>query len=468
MVDIKELRSYFSAHREEMISDLFALVRIPSIAAEREGDAPFGKACAEALDVARSLFEREGFETELSADGRYALAYFGGRDIGKSVGIFVHTDVVPVGEDWAYTPPFEPIVKDGCAIGRGVEDDKAGVIEALWALRYIKERGIPFARSVTVFLGSAEETGMEDIITFRKERSMPYASLVPDGLYPFAYGEKGIGQFFLTAKTPFEAIDDMSGGTALNVVLDQASATLKNVALAEEVKTVAADGDEISVEGLTVIAKGVAAHASTPVGSVNAGRRLALALAACPSLPACDRTVLENMAYLLSDTDGAVMGIKKHDPHFSPLTVANGVVKCVAGRLSFSLDIRYGTVIDSEELAATLAAKAEEYGFTLETVANDAGFLLPLGSPFDKAILAACKAHSGEEPVPHLMGYGTYARHLQNAYSIATYVPYVSDPYIVPALGHGEAHQSDEHLPIDAFLEATALLTDIVLAFAAL
>ena len=468
MVGKNEYISYFKTHKEEMIADLFSLARIPSIVTEREGDAPFGVACAEGLAAACALFRREGFETELSADGSYALAYYGGKDIGKSVGLFAHTDVVPVGDDWIYTAPFDPIVKDGCAIGRGVEDNKAGVVQALYVLKLFREKGITPARPITVFLGSCEETGMADIDAFARERDMPFVSIVPDGAYPFAYGEKGIARFYLTAKTPFSTISAFSGGTAFNVVLDKATARIAGERLASEAASVTAENGRVTVKGDRLTATGIAAHASTPDGSVNAARELALALAACPSLPEGDRTVLKNMAYLLSDTGGVALGIQKEDPHFSPLTAACGVVKCEEGRLSFSLDIRYGTAIDSAEMEKALAKTAEEYGFTLSVVENNPGFLLPLGSPFDKALLKLCEAYEGKRPKPFLMGGGTYARRLKNAYSVATYVPYVPDPYVSPAPGHGGAHQADEHLPIDAFLEAAALLADIVSAFAVL
>ena len=466
MVSKNEYISYFKAHEQEMIADLFFLARIPSIVGEREGEAPFGKACAKGLAAARALFEREGFDTEMAADGSYALVYYGGRDIGKSVGLFAHTDVVPVGDDWVYTQPFSPILKDGCAIGRGVEDNKAGVVQALYTLKLLKEKNVLPPRPITVFLGSSEETGMADIEAFVKEREMPCVSLVPDGGYPFAYGEKGIARFYFTAKAPFTAIADMVGGTALNVVLDKATARLTSDTVASEAVTVTAENERVTADGSRLTATGIAAHASTPEGSVNAARELALALIACPSLPEGDRATLKSMAYLLSDTDGAALGIKKLDPHFTPLTAACGVVKCVDGCLSFSLDVRYGTAIDSEEMQKKLGETAEEYGFTLSVVENNPGFLLPLGSPFDEALLDLCEVYEGKRPTPFLMGGGTYARRLKNAYSIATYVPYVADPYVCPAPGHGGAHQADEHLPIDAFLEATALLTDAVLAFA--
>ena len=37
-----------------------------------------------------------------------------------------HSDVVPVGDSWIYTQPFEPIIKGDTLIGRGVSDNKSG------------------------------------------------------------------------------------------------------------------------------------------------------------------------------------------------------------------------------------------------------------------------------------------------------------------------------------------------------
>ena len=60
------------------------------------------------------------------------------------------------------------------------------------------------------------------------------------------------------------------------------------------------------------------------------------------------------------------------------------------------------------------------------------------------------------------MGGGTYARKLQNAYSIGLTVPYIPDPFVSPAKGHGGPHEADEHLPIDSFLGAVALAAEVV------
>ena len=468
----ESLRAYFNLHREEMLADLFLLARIPSVRTEGVPSMPFGKSCYKALACAEALFKREGFATKMDKEGRYALAFYGEGSIGESVGVFAHTDVVPVGDGWLYTEPFSPVVSNGCAIGRGVEDNKAGVVLALWALKYMKENGITTQRPITVFLGAAEESGMEDILSFKENEEMPFASLVPDGGYPVCYGEKGIARAFFTAKTPFADVLDVEGGDAFNVVLDAVSLSLAYTREREEALTcflsscpdirVEKEGDRLLLK-----AKGTSAHASMPDGSKNAAHTLFCALSDCPTIALEDREILKNAARVLEKTDGSVAGLNKEEKEFSPLTMANGIVKTEEGRLAFSLDIRYGIAVGEEELEKKLALAAEKHGFSLSLVENKAGFLCDKGGEALLAILDACEAFSGTRPEPFTMGGGTYARYLQNAYSVATFVPYVADPFYAPE-GHGGAHQADEHLPIDAFLENSALVTDILLRLSSL
>lgn len=81
----------------------------------------------------------------------------------KSIGLFWHSDVVAVNNDWIHTSPFIPIEKDGFIIGRGVLDDKAAIIISLYCAKILKELNIPFNSQLIMFTGSNEETGMEDI-----------------------------------------------------------------------------------------------------------------------------------------------------------------------------------------------------------------------------------------------------------------------------------------------------------------
>ena len=54
------------AHSEELIQDISRLVKIPSISNPDSGgkDAPFGKACHDAMDEMLSIGRKYGFHTE--------------------------------------------------------------------------------------------------------------------------------------------------------------------------------------------------------------------------------------------------------------------------------------------------------------------------------------------------------------------------------------------------------------------
>ena len=50
------LTAYLKDHRDEIVGDLFSLVRIPSIAKQGADGLPFGKASDEALTAAAALY----------------------------------------------------------------------------------------------------------------------------------------------------------------------------------------------------------------------------------------------------------------------------------------------------------------------------------------------------------------------------------------------------------------------------
>ena len=78
---------------------------------------------------------------------------------GGPVFVFLgHTDVVPSGPeaDWQ-SPPFEPILRDGCLYGRGVADMKAGVAAMTLALEAFVSVNPHHPGSVALLLTSDEE-----------------------------------------------------------------------------------------------------------------------------------------------------------------------------------------------------------------------------------------------------------------------------------------------------------------------
>ena len=66
--NIKIIEDYINKHRDEILSDLMTLVRIPSIKADRVADKPYGHACAKALEASKNLFDENGFETKINTE----------------------------------------------------------------------------------------------------------------------------------------------------------------------------------------------------------------------------------------------------------------------------------------------------------------------------------------------------------------------------------------------------------------
>jgi len=57
------------------------------------------------------------------------------------LGLVVHGDVVPAERNnWTF-PPFEAAVQDGMVLGRGAADDKGPLVQALLAMKVLKESG---------------------------------------------------------------------------------------------------------------------------------------------------------------------------------------------------------------------------------------------------------------------------------------------------------------------------------------
>ena len=209
----KKMDEYIALHKDEMLDVILNLAKYPSILEEGTDGAPFGKPCRECLDAAVEIMKQHGFTGGVSSDGSYGLMNYGSGD--KTIGLFAHTDVVPVSpEDWIYTKPFEPKRMGDVLVGRGVEDNKAGVAASIYAVKLLEYAGLGLKNKVSVFLGSNEECGMKDIEAFARENKMPDVSIVPDAGFPVSFGEKGICRAHMIIDGKFEEITEFCGGTA--------------------------------------------------------------------------------------------------------------------------------------------------------------------------------------------------------------------------------------------------------------
>ncbi len=82
-----------------------------------------------------------------------------GRNTGPRVMIIAHTDVVPPGDMGLWkSDPWTLKVDGDRIVGRGVEDNQAGLTSAVMALRAFVEAGVQPERSIAVLLVADEET----------------------------------------------------------------------------------------------------------------------------------------------------------------------------------------------------------------------------------------------------------------------------------------------------------------------
>lgn len=463
------LDSWIDKNKDEILEKWMELARIPSIKSAPAKDAPYGESCAKALNFSAKLFADEGFETEVDTEGGYALAYYGEK--GGKIGLFSHSDVVPVGEDWLYTEPFNPIIKDGALIGRGVEDNKSGIMHAYCVYKFLKDSGITLNNTLETFIGSDEECGMEDMDAYLKKHTIPEISVVPDADFPCSVGEKGIYHFWAEGKKAFDGVTAFYGGEAFNIVLDRATVKLKySSALEEEIARCISGRKEFTLcsdaETLTLSAKGIAKHASIPEGAVNAASLIAGLLCGCAELTENDREIFASIKNILSSFYGGGIGCEHTDEKFGRLTSVNGIVKLTDGRPCISFDVRYGSTLSACELEEKTEKALSSAGFTVTKVENKAGFAIDDDSKMPEIFEDIYEEITGERLERVIMAGGTYARRLKNAFSVGTYAFRKGEKeksFIMPD-GHGGAHQCDEMINIGAFFTALKIIVNYILA----
>ncbi len=464
----EKIRAYLATQKTDIRNQLIGLAKIPSVCSNAEEGSPFGVACRAALDEVCTLWKNNNYQVKTCYSHGYSVASAGNSAGKHSIGLFAHADVVPPGDDWLFTAPFEPIEKEGFIIGRGVYDNKAGILMALYAVKAIEALNIPLRSRILLFVGTDEESGMADIQAFVQNEDMPDISLVPDNGFPLCRGERGIFRWYAISNTPFsDAVISVSGGEAFNVVLGTAHVVLRRTAEVEEYLSEAtAENGSLSLElrdnELYLWAHGITGHASAPGKAVHAVYLLSRLLSECYLLPESDRGVFADAMRLTEDCYGKGFDIAFRDEDFGTLTCTNGIASCDNGRLSLTFDCRYGISRSPEQMENAVKEKLSSMGWTFRLCENSQGYQISEDSPFVRTLLDTydlCIGSSGSRS--YLSAGGTYARYLNNAFSMCDTPRPI--PFAVPK-GHGSAHQPDEMISLEGILDSATILTEMILS----
>lgn len=119
-----KVQTYINDHKDRFISELFDLLRIPSISAQSEHKDDMIR-CAEHLAVALMNAGADRAEVMPTAGNPVVFAEKIISPTAKTILVYGHYDVMPVDprDEW-HTDPFEPQIKNNRIWGRGADDDK--------------------------------------------------------------------------------------------------------------------------------------------------------------------------------------------------------------------------------------------------------------------------------------------------------------------------------------------------------
>ena len=461
----EKIDAYIDSKKDEMIEDLKTLVRIDSQRGRAKEGKPFGDGPAKAVAAAEGLMKQYGLQTT-NYDNYVVTGDFGTQE--KALDILAHLDVVPVTEDWTVTEPFQPKVVDGRIYGRGTADDKGPAIAALYALRAIRELGLPMKKSVRLILGSDEECGSGDLeYYYAKEQEAPY-TFTPDADFPLINIEKGSFKGEFSADFPAEDakayVVSFTSGDKVNVVPARATLVVAGVeaAVVEEAaarvtaQTNVAFITESQADGtVKVSAKGVAAHASTPAEGKNALTATLRLITALPLDATKGLTALLGLEALFpyEDTCGKQAGIDRENEESGALTLCFSIMDYTPEHLHAIFDARLPIGCTKENTSYPVKEALAQYGITLDNDELREPHCVPGDSWFVQTLLGSYERYFGKKGKALSTGGGTYVHELERGVAFGCMVPEVDN----------HMHGDDEFMEIEMLLRSAKIFADAIL-----
>ena len=172
----EKIEAYFADKQDQIVADICRLIAVKSEREEAKPGMPFGEGPYNALMEGKKLAEEMGFFTK-NFDNYVVSAEMNDKE--AHLGILAHLDVVSEGSGWTF-PPYQGTVQDGRIYGRGSADDKGPAVVALWAAKAAREINPNLSKGCRIILGSAEETGSEDLAYYLPKEPAPPLSVSPD------------------------------------------------------------------------------------------------------------------------------------------------------------------------------------------------------------------------------------------------------------------------------------------------
>lgn len=315
----------------------------------------------------------------------YEISLEGNGD--EVVGIHAHADVVPVTpENWVLKDgtrldPFKVTLIGDRMYGRGTEDDKNGIVVAMYAMKVIKEEKLPLARNFKLLVDTTEETSGDAIPYYFERNPTPQYNLALDGGYPVVIAEKGYGTVMATfprrkGEGQGAEIIAMTGGMATNQIPSASVATLISDTPAELAASLQKAGTEYAKRNggdFEVTAKvvgkevkltvtGVSAHSSEPESGINPVSRMLELIHSIDGKIALKHNHITDAARYASDNWGldylgGKLGVGFSDDFMGPLTTSLTFVGLDDKAFKLAVNLRVPKGKSPEKLKAEISDK---------------------------------------------------------------------------------------------------------------
>ncbi|MGH2499499.1 MAG: M20/M25/M40 family metallo-hydrolase [Candidatus Limnocylindria bacterium] len=443
--------AHVRARTREYVDELKALIRQPTVSAQRVG---IDETAALVLERAR----RAGIEATVARVDGGPPTIIGEAGAGeRTLLVYNHFDVQPPDplDEWQ-TPPFEPTERDGHLYGRGVSDNKGNLLARLQAIEAYRATVGPLPLRVRVLYEGEEEIGSEHLAGFveRHAERLRADGCIWEAGYKDAAGRptislglKGIAYFDLRARGAKKDAHSSLGTIVPNAAwrLVWALATLKN------------ERDEITIDGF--------------MDEVRQPSPDDLALLERLPYDEAEMKRIHGIARFVRDLSGTALK-RKH--FFEPTCTICGLTSGYSGEgsktvlpatASAKLDLRLVPDLTPEKVGRLLRAHLDARGFADIDVAPSHGespSRWPADSLAARAAVDACRAAYGSEPVvyPLMAGSGPMAQ--------------VCDRLGIPATGFGSGnaasanHAPNENIAIADYVDHIRAFGRFLHAFATL
>lgn len=460
----KQIEEYFNLHKDAMLEDICKVIRIKSDRQEPKEGMPFGEGVVKALEETLKMAEAMGFNTK-NYENYVGTIDFSDKE--KALDILAHLDVVPAGDEWTVTEPYEPIIKDGKLYGRGAADDKGPAIVALYAMKAIKELNIPLNKNVRLILGTDEECGSSDIKHYYSVEEEAPMTFSPDADFPVINVEKGSlkGNFDATYNECNELprVISVNSGVKVNVIPDKAKAAIEGFSK-EEVEKYCLETTEktgvkfvVTEEGniCVINANGVGGHAAYPTGGNNALTAILELLASMPF--ACgdgfDKLKAINKMFPHGDYYGKGIGVKMCDEVSGDLTLSFNIFEYTTTTLKGTFDCRSPLCANNENLRDVVINNLKEHGIILEPCHVADGHYVDEKSDFIQTLLKCYEMYSGKKGECIAIGGGTYVHHLKNGVAFGCTMPGTDN----------NMHGNDEFAVVEELMLSAKIFTQAII-----